>query len=120
MMVNKSTIYIVIIVLLLVAVIFLGVGLINTNIELKNQSQIAKVQQTNIKVVDFLRLFVTNVLKNKQEVTFEQRLQLENAVLDLQDQQILDQWHKFTESETEADAQKAAIDLLDLLVQKTR
>jgi len=113
-----TIVYGIITVILVSAIIFLGFSWINTLIDLKTQSEIAKTQQLNIKVVDFLQLFISKVLKNEKEIIFEERLQLENAVLDLKDQEILDQWHKFTKSENEVDAQRATIDLLHLLVRK--
>jgi len=106
--------------ILLSAVIFLGLSWIGARIELKNQNQLAKAQLTNLKVADFLELFITKVLKNNKEIIFEERLQLENAVLDLKDADILNQWHKFTESKNEAEAQEATLDLLELLAKKIK
>jgi hypothetical protein len=45
-------------------------------------------------------------------------LKLENAVREIQDKEILDQWIKFTESKTEDEAQKNVKDLLEILVNK--
>ena len=91
-----------------------------TLIELKNQVQFAKTQQLSAKTADFLKLFIEKVLKNKNEVTFEERLQLENTILDLKDQKILDQWRKFVESKTDKEAQGNATDLLGILADKIR
>ena len=113
-------IYTVTILILASIIVFLGVGWMNTMVELKKQSQLAKVQQINLKAVDFFKLFIANVLKNQKEVTFEERLQLENAILDLKDQQLLDHWHKFTSSKTESEAQQATVELFELLVNKIK
>ena len=86
------------------------------------ESNVAKVelknQQTNAKVISFAKLFIEKVLKAQGEVSFEERLKLENAVRDLNDPEILAQWEKFTGSKTEADAQQEVKNLLSLLVNK--
>lgn len=48
----------------------------------------------------------------------ETRLRLENAVRDLNNEQILAQWQKFTTSKTETEAQTQVKNLLELLVNK--
>jgi hypothetical protein len=72
----------------------------------------------NERIINFLKLFITKVLKAEGEVDFETRLKLENAVREIQDKEILDQWIKFTESKTEEEAQKNVKDLLEILVNK--
>jgi len=72
----------------------------------------------NERIVNFLKLFITKVLKAEGEVDFEKRLKLENAVREIQDKEILAQWIKFTESKTEDEAQKNVKDLLEILVNK--
>ena len=70
------------------------------------------------KVLNFTQLFIEKVLRAKQEVSFEERLLLEGRVRDLKDNAILDQWNKFVNSKTEAEAQEGVINLLSLLTQK--
>ena len=72
----------------------------------------------NLKVVNFLKLFIDKVLKADKEIDFETRLQLENGVRDLNDKEILAAWQKFTASKTEAEAQLEVNSLLTLLVGK--
>jgi hypothetical protein len=72
----------------------------------------------NERIVNFLKLFITNVLKAEGEVDFETRLKLENTIREIQDKEVLDQWIKFTESKTEAEAQKNIKDLLEILINK--
>jgi len=72
----------------------------------------------NERIINFLKLFIKEVLKAEGEVDFETRLKLENAVREIQDKEILDQWIKFTESKTEEEAQKNVKDLLEILVNK--
>jgi CRISPR/Cas system endoribonuclease Cas6 (RAMP superfamily) len=61
---------------------------------------------------------IEKVLKAEKEVDFETRLKLENAVREINDKEILNQWIKFTESKTEDEAQNNIKNLLDLLVDK--
>ncbi|MCK4453919.1 hypothetical protein KAU51_01045 [Candidatus Parcubacteria bacterium] len=116
---NKlKTIFTIIILVLLVGNIFFGVKYFAVQKELQ-QTQIAlETQKTNEKVLDFTKLFIEKVLKAKTEVDFETRLKLENAVRNLDDEEILAQWQKFTESETENEAQEEVKNLLEMLVNK--
>jgi hypothetical protein len=75
-------------------------------------------QKLNIKIISFSKLFIEKVLKASGEVSFEDRLQLENTVRSLEDEEIFDQWEKFTSSTTETGAQQEVINLLELLVKK--
>ena len=77
-------------------------------------------KQLNEKIVSFINLFIEKVLKAEEDVDFEERLTLETTVRDLQDEEVLFQWRKFTESETKEDAQKEVKNLLELLVKKIK
>ena len=74
----------------------------------------------NEKIINFIQLFISKVLKAEDEVDFETRLSLENAVRNLDDKEILNQWQKFTESESEAEAQAEVKNLLEILVSKIK
>jgi len=78
----------------------------------KLADQKIKSQQT----LDFMRLFIDDVLNAKGDISFETRLHLENAVRDLKDQPVLDQWNKFLASKNEDEAQTAVKTLLSILV----
>lgn len=92
--------------------------------DLQTQEQMAVVRsqlagrENNVRIVDFTKLFIEQVLKAQTEVSFETRLKLENTVRDLGDAQILAQWQKFTDSKTEEDAQQEVKNLLELLINK--
>lgn len=68
----------------------------------------------------FTELFVEKVLKTGKEVDFETRLQLENSVRELNNAEILNQWQKFIESKTEADAQIEVRNLLEILIKNIK
>jgi len=112
------------IVFLIIVSFFLG-GLVFYASEtyiLKNKSEKTEfkitVQEKNIKIVSFLNLFIDKVLKTNEEVSFEDRLKLENAIRDIQDKDILFIWEKFTQAETSDDVQKYCKELLEALVEK--
>lgn len=98
--------------------ILLGLQYFRINQELIKMKSALQAEKMNRKVLEFLRLFIQKVLKAETEVDFETRLKLENAVRDLNDEQILDQWKRFTESKTELEAQTEVKDLLEILVEK--
>ena len=60
----------------------------------------------NSEIIDFTRLFIKKVLEAEEEVSFEDRLKLENAVRDLENDLILAKWQIFVNSKTEDDAQE--------------
>ncbi len=81
------------------------------------QTEIAG-QKTNGQILEFTKLFIDKVLKAETEVDFETRLRLENAVRNLGDEEILNHWQSFIESQTEIQAQEEVKILLESLVNK--
>lgn len=117
-MFSKKFILTSIILLLISLNIYFGVSYFLESKSRKELENGLETQQLNTKIVVFSRLFVEKVLKAKNEVPFEERLQLENSVRALNDKSILDQWEKFTQSKTELEAQENVKELLSLLVNK--
>ncbi len=117
---NQKTILIFMLLLLIISNTFWLYRYSHLQKELSESKNIVKVQQVNEKVLNFLKLFIKDVLKAEKEVDFETRLKLENAVRDIQDQEILNQWNKFVQSQTEDEAQRNVKDLLELLVNKIK
>ncbi len=117
----KREIVLIILVLLLVgSSVFLGYQYFNAQRQLQSVQARVENQQLNNRVLNFTKIFIAEVLKAQTEVDFETRLQLENAVRDLNDMEILSQWQAFTDSKTEAEAQNKVKDLLDMLVNKIK
>ena len=75
-------------------------------------------KQTNVKVANFLSLFIEKVLKTDKEVSFEDRLKLENAIRDINDPELLAKWEAFTSGANEFEIQKGVKDLLEALARK--
>jgi len=69
------------------------------------------------KELEFARLFVDKVIQPDKEIDFETRLDLENRVRAFNSPAILERWSKFTNSQTEAEAQTEAKKLLLMLIQ---
>lgn len=116
---NKQKIILTAVILILAAAnVFLGFSYFVGQKQLRTAGQQLKIQQNNIKIVNFTKLFIDKVLKAEKEVSFEERLVLENAVRDLNDNEVLTQWEKFTASKTETNAQEEVKNLLELLVKK--
>jgi len=86
--------------------------------ELKASEEKIESLRINKKVLNFTELFIKKVLKSEGEISVEDRLQLENAVRSINDEQILNQWNKLLESETEEQGQIEVKNLLEMLVNK--
>ncbi len=100
------------------AVAVLGWSYYDARINLKSTQEALDLKVRKEKIVDFTKLFIEKVLVVDEEVDFETRLELENAVRDLKDAEVMTQWQKFINSETETDAQKEVKNLLKLLIGK--
>jgi len=109
-----------VVLILLAAVVWLGWQYVKDQKELKADREALQVEKTNKNVLTFAQLFVEKVLRAQGEISFDTRLELENSVRSTADDQIVNQWTKFSQSQTEADAQQQVKDLLDLLITKIR
>lgn len=107
-----------IVVVLLLGNIFLGLRYYSATKELEGTRVTLATQRYNDMVLNFMKMFIKRVIKSQTEVDFETRLKLENSVRDLDDPQILAQWQKFVNSQSETEAQANVKDLLDMLVDK--
>ncbi|MEK9132269.1 MAG: hypothetical protein AAB606_00980 [Patescibacteria group bacterium] len=117
---NKPRIILVIVLILLASDVFLGINYFSAVKELRQAQTALETQKTNDKVLEFTKLFIGKVLKAQTEVDFETRLKLENAVRNLGDKEILNQWSKFIGSKTEIGVQEEIKDLLEMVVNKIK
>lgn len=111
---------IVVALILLVGNVFFWLKYSATQKELLKTTQALETQKTNENLLNFAKLFIDTVLKAEGEIDFETRLQLENAVRNLNDNEILAQWQKFVGSKTEIEAQEEVENLLEILVSKIK
>ncbi|TSC93805.1 MAG: hypothetical protein CEN87_755 [Parcubacteria group bacterium Licking1014_1] len=115
---NKRIILIAVISILVAGNIILGLQYVLAYKQIQETQEEIKTQQLNARIISFLQLFIRDVLKTENEISFEKRLKLENAVRDLNEKEVLSRWEEFTASKTEAEAQERVKNLLDLLVSK--
>lgn len=115
---QKRILTIIIFAVLLFGNIFFATKYFIAQVDLDQTNASVETQKINADVLRFTKLFIAKVLKANSEVDFETRLELETAVRNLKDQEILDQWQKFTESKTESEAQQNVKNLLETLVSK--
>ncbi len=73
-------------------------------------------QQINSSVLYFTQLFVDKVLRGNKEISFEDRLQLENSIRALKDKEAFDSWEKFTKAKDQDEIQSDFYDLFSLLL----
>ena len=107
-----------IILILAGALIVLGVQYYIQRQNLIAAQNTVKTYQYDQKVLDFTKLFITKVLKADGTVSFDDRLALENAVRNINDKTIFDQWENFINAKTALDAQIQVKNLLEMLVDK--
>lgn len=117
--VNLKKVLVIAVIFILVATNIVALfGYFSAKQELAKARQEVIRQQVNVKVLNFTNLFIAKVLKAENEVSFEDRLKLENSIRDLNDPELLSQWNKFVDSKTPEDAQKEVKNLLEMLVKK--
>jgi hypothetical protein len=114
----KRTIVIAVVLVLLAANIVFLIKYSALQKEFIETKKLVESQQINEKTLNFTKLFIDKVLKAEGEVSFEDRLQLENSVRNLEDEQILTYWNNFVESKTPEEAQNEGRNLLDALIKK--
>ena len=115
---NKRVSYIILFGVLLIAGVFLGLRYFTLTKELSELKTNQNKVEIDEKVVDFASMFIKKVLQADQEVDFETRLSLENAVRDLEDEEIMAEWQNFVGSKTEQEAQDSVKKLLEILINK--
>jgi flagellar basal body-associated protein FliL len=87
--------------------------------DLKNKYNVfLEIDRINEKIVIFNKLFVGKILMAEGEVSYDDRLKLENAANDTQDEEIINEWHYFLNSKTEEEAQERTKNLLNLFINK--
>lgn len=104
--------------LLLAGNVFFAMQYVAVQRELREAQAAVSAQNINERTLEFTRLFIEKVLQSATEVDFDTRLQLENSVRAIGDEEILAQWQRFTETKSEEEAQTEVKNLLSLLMKK--
>ncbi len=100
-----------VIVLLLAGSIFLG---FQYYLLAGKVTAITERDKANANVAAFNQLFVEKVLKTGGDVSYEDRLQLEQAAVNTDNQSIREAWKQFLASSNEEEAQQRVLVLLGL------
>ena len=114
---KQKQIYLIVIILLL-SNIFLGIKYFNASRELKEATSIIAIQEEKTKFAELNKTFISEVLQAKNEVNYDIRLKLDETIKNINDEDLIAQWQKFTNSKTEREAQEETINLLELLAGK--
>jgi len=115
---RKRIIILAAIIILACGVVVLGGGYLSQRQKIHMLEDQVQKERVNDKIVNFLDLFIQKVLESQKEISFDDRLKLENEVRALNDNQIIAQWDQFVNSKSVEDAQLQVKNLLHLLVQK--
>ena len=115
---RKKVLIIILIVAISLTVVWLVTEYFLLSSQLKTAESNLKIQEANQKAATFERLFIDKVLLSTGTIGFEDRLELENAVRGINDQEIFSQWQQFTNSKSNSDTQKIVGNILKLLVDK--
>lgn len=115
---NTRITVIIIIALLASSLVYLSIECFLISTEAKSIKNTLKIQQSNEKAQFFAKLFIDKILLSSGTVNFEDRLRLENAVRDIGDPEIMNQWQSFTNSKSDQETQKTVGSMLRLLVDK--
>jgi len=84
----------------------------------KDFVECGRLEEKNSKTLLFADMFIRKVLMAERDIDFDTRLELETAVRNLNDSEILNQWQKFTKSLDKDSASNEVKNLLNLLVKK--
>ncbi len=106
------------ILILITGNVYLGLQCFLYKSDLDRLQKDIAIQQINGKGIFFTKFLVSKVLQGEGEISFEDRLKLENAVRDLNDPEIFAQWQKFTNSKTNQETQQSIGTLFDMLLNK--
>ncbi len=115
---QNSNKLITLVIILLLGNIFFGWMYISSKVVVRSLETKIQSQKINSDVLLFTKLFMDKVLSGTKEVSFDDRLQLENAIRGLNDKEIFDSWQLFTKAKDQAQVQKNFYSLFQLLLKK--
>lgn len=115
---QKTNISIVLIVILFLSNMFFVWMYASSQITTKKLEAKIENQKINGEILLFTQLFMDKVLSGSKEVSFEDRLQLENSVRALNDQEIFNSWQTFTKAKDQTETQQNFYSLFQLLLKK--
>ena len=108
----------IVIVILIISNIFFAWKFLASEVTIKNLQTKIDSQKTNNQILLFTQLFMDKVLSGSKEVSFDDRLQLENSVRALNDKEVFDSWQTFTRASNQTQTQQDFYNLFKLLLKK--
>jgi ABC-type maltose transport system permease subunit len=90
----------------------------NMKIDDANKAQESQKTEERLKVSKFMKLFVDKVLGTNGTISFEDRVKLEADIRALGDESAVKQWDMFVASKDSETAQKNAVLLMSILMNK--
>lgn len=117
---QRTKVLTMLVIVLLIGNISFAWAYISLKIEARNLEAKVTMTQADSKILAFARLFTDKVLGGSKEVSFDDRLQLENSVRDLNDKEIFNSWQVFTKAKNAAETQKDFYNLFQLLLRKIK
>lgn len=115
---QKTKILIILVIILVISNIFFAWMYLSSKVTTRNLETKVETQTINSGVLSFSKLFMDKVLSGSKEVSFEDRLLLENSVRDLNDKEIFDSWQTFTKAKDQTETQQNFYSLFQLLLKK--
>lgn len=116
---KKIIVFYIVIILLFAASLACNIYFYSEYKSIKKQyNDFLDIKKFNEKVIFFNKIFVEKVLIKSEQVSYEDRIKLENAVIATEDDELINQWHSFLNSKTEAEAQEQTKRLLFLFATK--
>lgn len=110
----------IIIIVLVIIVALLGWQCFMARAQLNEAEAGLRQMGDYLKLNEFAGMFIEKVLMAEGEIDFDMRLKLETAVRDLGNENVLNAWQEFIESQTEIEAQDATKKILHTFVLEAR
>lgn len=111
---NKKIVFVLFMILIISNIFFVYKYFESKNIIKQNNIK----QEANKEILSFTLLFMNKVLQGSKEISFDDRLQLETSVRNLNDEDIYDSWKTFTKATNDTEVQKDFYNLFTILLEK--
>ena len=115
---KKITLLQIIVFALFVAVVFSLCAIYFLKRAQPQEAQRPVVLRGDEEAYNFAKLFIDKIMLSQGTVSFDDRLELENAVRAINDKEIFAKWQQFLKSKTNKEAQITTANLLNVLLDK--
>lgn len=91
----------------------------NIKLNAERDARVLVSSESSAKIAIALKDFINIVIANDGEIQYSDRVKLENSILQIDNPILNDQWNKFVNSESSAEAQRNAIKVMTTLANLT-